>query len=576
MLLNWTSFTNSCPAICFLGFDDGFEKFQFEARKDEYPIPDDIKEGDVVTITFSHRGRVWVVPLYIRQDWVDQLAKLESFMNNDRKRKLYVTGAQGCGKTCFLWMWARMLMKRGRRVLLILKMDLSIIQVLEDGATWQLTPPVGTTQLIETLTALLKAQTRQFDVCICSGVRLNDDTSSMLMSVLCEGMLPPSGKISKLIFEAALLFRIPLGDEVSGQDSVVDEMTLDSWLEADYEKAALSDLMKDPKLRGMLLADWVQLTSDFKTVDAIFCGDKECENAEQPGDADKIIQAVRLKFYYAGGCARFMFDMPLDRLQVEVHKFIEGQFTWVPFSLYGLTNVQFDNVMQLCSDGKKSRRVPVSKYVMLQGYEYGRSGLTNAIKSVAWETRSALLNGWAFELSQFDTIRSALEANTDIRRSNDSWVAVAVDNGRVTFCPTAEATFDGSRIREDVASATVIWSSCDWNQGCFDAAAYFDATVVTFQFAATGPRLLKVGYMKPLRSALLAKGVDVKRMVHMVIGDEYFLKEAVSQWQGPSGNSDDAIRVELTTSAGLSSKLVPHAINSINPGDNTHDFYVNL
>ncbi len=509
------------------------------------------------------------VPLYIRQNWVDRLSNVKSFVNNDLKRKLYVTGAQGCGKTCFLWMWARMLMKQGRRVLSIRyqKMDVCALHVLEDGATWQLTPPVGAFELVETVTALMKAQTRQFDVCICDGMQTNDIKCSMLMSVLninCEGMKQPGAKICKLVLGTKLLFRIPLCDEMTGEDSVVATMTLDSWQEADYEKAAQSDLMKDPKLREMLLKDLTELTSDFPTGDGICCGDKESESTEQPGDADKLMQAVRLKLYYAGGCARYMFGFSFDQLTETVQEYIGDISKW---ALNGTTNDYVDNVMQLCY-GKRLMRVPVSKYVLLLADEHGRSGLANMIKSVAWETGSSLLNGWALELNQFQIIRAALEANKYTR-------AMVVDSSCVTFCPRAETEFTGSTIYGEVASGTVIWSS--HHQGCFDAAFYFDSTVVTLQFAATGPNLLKVRCMKPFRIALLEKGVDVKRMVHVVIGEglgESFLREATSQWQGNgANNSDAAIRVEVMTSLSLRQILTSKGVNSIQPRGTTNEIY---
>jgi hypothetical protein len=75
-----------------------FEKVTFQ------PIVTSPKVGDVLTVIRCEEedttvNNMQLLPLYIRQHLVQ---KLKEFI------RLYATGAPGCGKTCFFWMWALM------------------------------------------------------------------------------------------------------------------------------------------------------------------------------------------------------------------------------------------------------------------------------------------------------------------------------------------------------------------------------------------------------------------------------------------------------------------------------------
>jgi signal recognition particle GTPase len=152
-------------------------------------------------------------------------------MENDRKRKLYVTGPQGCGKTCFLWMWANMLMNHGKRVLVIRYRPALAqhIWILEAGETKLMTTGYD---LAKVVSKLLRAQTKQFDVCICIGVRTTElDTLRELMTelnVVVESAKQPDAKIAKLVYETTLDFRVVEGDEMTGKDSIVEKMWMES------------------------------------------------------------------------------------------------------------------------------------------------------------------------------------------------------------------------------------------------------------------------------------------------------------------------------------------------------------
>jgi GTPase SAR1 family protein len=71
----------------------------------EIPDENQIVEGNVFQIhRYEDENNSWVASLYIRQHLVGRFGKVRSFLNDTGKRRLYATGAPGCGKTCFVWM----------------------------------------------------------------------------------------------------------------------------------------------------------------------------------------------------------------------------------------------------------------------------------------------------------------------------------------------------------------------------------------------------------------------------------------------------------------------------------------
>jgi hypothetical protein len=441
--------------------------------------------------------------------------------------------------------------------------------------------------LAKVVSKLLRAQTKQFDVCICIGVRTTElDTLRELMTelnVVVESAKQPDAKIAKLVYETTLDFRVVEGDEMTGKDSIVEKMWMESWQEVDYEKAVVSDLVKDPIIRETLLTDWTKMTSgDTEMKDVTVENTMAEADTEQSDDAEKLVKAIKLKYFYAGGCPRFMFDMGIDTLEDFFYKEF-GSVNWLAFSFKESSNDAVNDLMQICSYESSSwrQRVPLSKYVLRCAYAYCRSALTNTIKSTAWDTQSTLLKGWAFELRQFDIIRSILEADmvqaAELRSAantnKDGDMTIAMESSMLLL---AETAFDGYRVMDEVMSGTVIWNSNQWNQGCFDAAFYFDAIVVTFQFA-TYPHSLKVQYLKPLRAALLKKGVGLPRMVHVVVGEQFgkeFLREATSPWQNTDTNSATGFSVEVVTSTNLSQILASRADHLFQQGGAICEIYL--
>ncbi len=476
-------------------------------------IPTNIIEGDVVTISRTEEANgKRLIPLFIREHMVDKLEKLSQFLNHPFKWKLYMTGSPGCGKTCFFWMWADQLRQRNKRVLFVQygKAKSCQIWVLECDARFLLTSPglhpentyhvVG--QVIDAMT-----QEERFDVCICVGVRCNEAECRYLMSELDSrsGKQTEMNKwavISKLVLVTSLQFNVKHGDEFSyGPTGYVANMHFDSWLLADYEMSVQSALAKNEHIRSRFLKDWKASSATTSEVN----------------DDQKLLQAVRQKYHFAGGCARFMFEMSMEQLQTELTKLCDRNDNWAAFTATGMslkTAVSVSALMQSFTySGWLMTCTPVSKYVLIRAYDSGRSKVTNAVKEVASTTNNPTLRDWAFQLSQFDIISSALAS----KRTGYSRLlpAAAVKSSKLTFFPKAENIFNGSTIEGDVVNGSVIRG--EFNQGVFETAIYFDKTLVSIQFTGSEEQALYLEFLSSVFTALVQKRVAVKRMVHLAI-----------------------------------------------------------
>jgi hypothetical protein len=210
-------------------------------------LPPKIEEGQILEIN-CHEDKNWTVPLYVRKHLVEQSENFLQFLSQSLKWKLYATGAPGCGKTCFFWMWAQLLSRKGQKVLFIQcrPAKTSGIWVLEDGSTKQLSSPdLNERNLADVAYALLSSKQAKFDVCICDGIRMDDSEGKFLVGTLDRlSGRKSSAKIPKLVIVTSLQFRIPLGQEMAGDYSVYTEMLFDSWQEEDYRKAATSGFVE--------------------------------------------------------------------------------------------------------------------------------------------------------------------------------------------------------------------------------------------------------------------------------------------------------------------------------------------
>ncbi len=558
-------------------------QYRFETFPEANPVPDDIAEGDIVRVSRYESTRAWEAPLFIRRHWVDQLEKVKTFLDDDsllnsctRKWKLYVTGAPGCGKTCFFWMYAFRLMQQGKRVLFIQyrKKKQAQIWILEDFVRKCLTSPkVESDNIVKVVKALLNARTQEnkFDVCICDGVHDIDLVCDVLLSVLdSQTQLGPGtsgeSKISKLVLVTSLQFQVSSGTEAKGRSlGIAAKMPFDSWRKEDYESAARSDFVNDFSIRDVLLRDAETWNIDFRELDT----------------TQQMLEVVRQKFEYAGGSAHYMFDVGVDELQKDLDELCGRVADWKTFckpNLAGKASEAVNLLMQqFVVEQQPSLYAPVSKYVMLRAYDACRAELTAAIKAVAEASDNGALLGYAFELSQKDAIRSALNANLSALTAKLAPTSVrnAVKNSKLYFCPRAVATFNGKTFDSNVESGSVIWCS-KLNQGLFDCAFYFDKTLVALQFTVGKPHDLKLQFMRPLINAIKARHevVEVKQIYLLVIIPKENAKEFGFQKVTGLSEMAYAMKVVVDTAVQLEWLVGEEEINTVETGKAAITYYV--
>ena len=102
-------------------------------------------------------------------------------------------------------------------------------------------------------------------------------------------------------------------------DVMVDHILFDSWREDDYEMAATSVLVQDARIAILLRKDWTILTNSMEIYQ------EDCDSCERL-DEDQLKEVVRKKYYYAGGCARFMFEMNVERLKSKLEDQLQQNY----------------------------------------------------------------------------------------------------------------------------------------------------------------------------------------------------------------------------------------------------------
>ncbi len=266
----------------------------------------------------------------------------------------------------------------------------------------------------------MQKRATNFDLCICDGEVIGDaegkrhlrvELNTQLHVPTNEHWQENSKKISNLIYVTSLPFRISLGNEMRGKMTIVETMSFDSWREDDYEKAALSKLVEVQPVKSIMQNDWRWLTARFKIVDA----EKKLTKKGKSLDRARNLEVVRRKYFYAGGCVRYMFDMDMEDLQKGLDEGFDAVSEPTAFTEIHITSRTTESVNPLMQrfSVKQGRPMctPVSKYVLQLAYEKCRSQLTDAVDAVAKATDNPMFRGWAFELRQLDVIRSELGAN---------------------------------------------------------------------------------------------------------------------------------------------------------------------
>ncbi len=298
------------------------QKYEFEeVPLTFHPISEMPSVGDVVTITRSEGSITVDMPLYIRPHLVEKFHEMKENFESTVLLQAHATGPEGCGKTCFFWMWAMMKMQEGKRLLFVqYRKRRSLIWILEDKKLKRMKAcnflikeylqdgvRHPATRLLKTVEQILIQQTSKFDFAILDGVQ--DECDDLVTVMVCCTGSDNHDKISKSVFVTRAPFNKPDGYEPRGNlFNEIWDMAFDSWNESDYDQAVESQFMVQSNFaRELLLKDWKLLKTNVD------------QNEETLPALKKIKQAVKLKYGYAGGCARYMFEYSFSNLEKELN-----------------------------------------------------------------------------------------------------------------------------------------------------------------------------------------------------------------------------------------------------------------
>jgi hypothetical protein len=148
--------------------------FVLEEEPPALITPDKLfEEGDVSAVTRREGSTTWTSVLYIRGHLVAVLKELDDFMESERLNQLlYITGAPGCGKTCFLYLWARRLsVLKYKRVLLIQfrETEACFIWIREaDGVLWRMNKSIDASGLEQDVGTIIEKSKMQKRHLICA------------------------------------------------------------------------------------------------------------------------------------------------------------------------------------------------------------------------------------------------------------------------------------------------------------------------------------------------------------------------------------------------------------------------
>jgi hypothetical protein len=169
-------------------------------------------------------------------------------------------------------------------------------------------------------------------------------------------------------------------------------MSLDSWTESDYDQVAKSQfLVKSGYARQLLLNDWMFLKTN--------------NNEPPPPDDEKVKQAIQLKYDFAGGSARYMFEFDFLTLDMTLNDMMKEMTIdqWKEFATNAVPSKAASSVnslMQRFTKGRYTYCIPVSKYVLRRAYSVCGDWLAESVTAAADSTQNPSLLGWAFEMAE--------------------------------------------------------------------------------------------------------------------------------------------------------------------------------
>eukprot|EP00980_Cylindrotheca_fusiformis_P025762 scaffold14568_cov67-Cylindrotheca_fusiformis.AAC.1 len=417
-----------------------------------------------------------------------------------------------------------------KRVLMILfrKYVHCEIFIIDGQETQRLRQRLDWKEIHQTVRTILEDENiRSFDLCILDGVRQALDECGQLM-VRLGSYTGESKKIQRVVYTTSLQFQFKMGDMPVGRDRVYEQINFDSFTEDDYLSAIANREFLERLLgyRRPFMADILHLKENGKiklqdqddnnedpysdlTVDAFLRNDKNFAAASE---------YIKEKFFYAGGSARFMFELTTPELiETLGDLFMQlGRNDWDAFANSALAPSAPHAVNTLMQQFK-GYSTAVSRYVLFEAYDRVEGKLVKAVQISAEKSQNPALKGWAFELRQLQTIKTVLTNNSQHNcpkrslRSTGGFLFRPVKNG--------EASFDGNQLtndeKVDLKSGTIIWCT-KWNQRCFDVAFFKKHTLMTLQFTNAETHTIKIQFIKDLRNAIEKhRGVLVNHFIHV-------------------------------------------------------------
>ena len=506
-------------------------------------------KGDVALVFRQEIGSTWTSVLYIREHLVDVQTRLDDFVTDESKTKMYVTGPPGCGKTCFCLQWAR-------RFSVLEKKRVFIIQFREYEACWiwireangalhRMKKPANKKKLDGVVERVIEEQTTPFDLCVHDGVIDRLDVCKDLISILNVAVV--EGKIKKVIHITSLAFSLSTGGQnLNRSDTDIAQMNIDSWSENDYQEALrcqdfLTKLTESGRNRFeadiAYLSDSEQLYNGSDWESTTCSGDMNVDEKDgTTTDHTSLFDVLKAKYFFAGGSARFMFQFELEELRGQLDERLQklGSTDWISFAqgqVSSRTPTAVNTLMQQFS----KRCTPLSRYVLFCAYDHCKEELVKSVRAAANAVDNPALKGWAFELEQIELIRSSLE-------SPEALPSFVTNGLGFSFRPLKKIDFDSKIIAAESATipteGTVIWC-LKWNQRCFDAAYYQDTTLITLQFTVSEEHTLKPAYIRKLRDAMVEKGANIDNFVHVSVSKANgFQFEVDTAGTGRQGTTD--------------------------------------
>ena len=427
-----------------------------------------VKGKDVSLVSRREGSRTWNSVLYIREHLVHVQKKLDAFIKSERKDQLYVTGPPGCGKTCFLYLWARRLSVLGNKMRVLIvqfrEKQTNFIWIREPGgALWRMEQAIEPEELRQTVKIVLnESKDKPFDLCIHDGVLdLLQICSSMLGTL---NTAVTNGVIRKVVHVTSLAFSLSGGGQLLYDAGTISFLSVDSWREENYEEAvscqaflsALRDSGRNPFDRDKSIladetvdddasdeAEMKPEASKTNEQEAMDTSDENCDNDVTGDTPSSVLEVVKNKYFFAGGSARFMFQYTIKELKADLKKRLSAVASseWSSFAQESVSSGTASAVNTLMQQFE-GRCTPVSKYVLFCAYEKCKGELVRSVRAAANATNNPSLKGWAFELEQVDLIRSSLESGDMNPQS--------VTNGKgFIFHPRLQAEFDEENFTGD-------------------------------------------------------------------------------------------------------------------------------